>query len=152
MIFPFHRMLRELTGLLVITLQSSSSVREVCGEQPTAPSKHSLDGASEREEGSSEEKEQKNDKESEALSSLNCACLWDTLPSATAIWRAPCDRYIGVTALEEAGVMKTCWRAADRGKLWEGSQHLRHREAGGCPSDVDSESQQVSCSWGCLSH
>lgn len=69
-----------------------------------------------------------------------------------AIWRTPCDRYIGVTASEEAGVMKTCWRAADRGKSWEGSQHLRHWEAGGCPSDVDSERQRVSCLWGYLSH
>lgn len=125
----------------------------MCGEQPKASSKSSLGGASEREEGSSKEKGQRNDKESEVLSKFpNCAWLWDTLPSATAISRTPCDRYMGVTALEEAGVMKTCWRAADRGKRWEGSQHLRHWEAGGCPSDVDSESQRVSCSWGYLSH
>lgn len=32
--------------------------------------------------------------------------------------------------------MKTPWRAADRGELWEGSQHLRHWKA---------EAVQVTC-------
>lgn len=54
----------------------------MCGEQPTASSKSSLDEASEGEEGSSKEEEQRNDKESETLLKfLNCAWLWDTLTS-----------------------------------------------------------------------
>lgn len=125
----------------------------MCGEQPTTSSKASLDGAVEREEESSTKKEQRDGKESEVLSNfLNYAWHSSTLLSVMAIWRTPCDKYIGVTASEEVEVMKTRWRAADRGERWEGSQHLRHWKAGGCPSDVYGESQRVSCSWGYLSH
>ena len=124
----------------------------MCGEQPTTSSKASLDGAAEREEDSGKEKEQRDGKESEVPSNfLNCAWHSGTLLSVMTISRTPCDKYIGVTASEEAEVMKTHWRAADRGKCWEGSQHLRHWKTGGCPSDVYGESQRVSCSWGYLS-
>jgi len=125
----------------------------MCGEPPTTSSKASLDGAAEKEEESSEEKEQRDSKESEVLSNfLNCSSHSGTLLSAMAISRTPRDKYIRVTASEEAEVMKTKSRAADRGKRWEGSQHLRHWKAGGCPSDVYGESQRVSCSGGYLSH
>lgn len=125
----------------------------MCGEQPTTSSKACLDEAAEKVEESSKDKEQRDGKESEVPSKfLDCAWYSDTMLSVTAISRTPYDKYIGVTALEEAEVMKSCWRAADRGMCWEGSQHLRRWKAGGCPSDVCSESQRVSCSWGYLSH
>lgn len=76
----------------------------MCGEQPTTSSKASLDGAAEREEKSSKE----DGKESEVLSKfLNYAWHSGTLLSVMAISRTPCDKYIGVTASEEAEVMKT---------------------------------------------
>lgn len=55
MTFPFHRVVRELTGLWWSHLQGSSRVREVLGEQPAASSKSSLDGAAGREEGNSKD-------------------------------------------------------------------------------------------------
>lgn len=108
------------------------------GEQPLTSSQASVEGWQRGRKR--REKTWRGGKESKAPSNFPTdAWQLNTLLSIMTILRTPCDKYIGVIVLEEAEVMKTHWRAADRGKCWEGSQHLRHWKAGGSPSDVYGE-------------